>query len=242
MELSDAVRTTGGAALHAGPRLPHPLDDHWQIRITTSAEKAIQAFTRLPSESSVLICAEQANREHVHVVVKLIGRTSDWMRKQIQSIDPSRKGNELYSMTKAHSNSFNYALKEFFEEDTPIVLNTFGDDMIANARIRHEQYIAELGKNEKIKHREKKDADKFITKLIYTLHTKYTQSDTPSGRTFSSLIINDVIEAYRDKDKRLPSKMVMTSIVLTLYSKFGLNHYLHTYYSNDMYSMFNERY
>lgn len=210
----------------------------WELRFTrVPNDIVVEAFKKLPATSRVIICSEGGVDDvepHHHAYLHLDGRTPDWVRKLIQSLDKTRKGNALYSMKQAHGNSMNYVLKEHFRHKIPIVyVSGFTPEDIDDARTQHDAYLANIEEAKKTRTREKKYATSFSKEVIYTLSDKYRCERETTGRvTEYSDIVKDLLDLYQEADKRLPSRSSMETLVLTLYSKQGLSAHLINYYSS----------
>lgn len=173
---------------------------------------------------------------HLHVYMSGSIKGESWIRKALQQLDKSRKGNKLYSLKKSHENSPNYALKKVFEVDAvdPSKNNRMvymkGNIPFTEYRTRYESYLQMISKKQKKSEKEAKFRlileyiDGMLDRDLYQEPNRYTTE-----------IIRLTIQYCKNEGHAMPSKSQMEIIVLTALSRLEwADGYLMSYYANSV--------
>lgn len=206
----------------------------WMIRISeVTREKLTEMLERFSNDALIIVCAEgepydKDVRSHVHMYL-VCKHSESWLRKQIQKLDERRKSNELYSMKKAHEQSPNYVLKNYYKENenrSRIWFQRNCDmDLLLTWKKQHEAYMAEVKVAKKIRSSSKKS----FSKLLVEEATEQFSDFSPSHEE----LIRFVINYYKSQKTMLPTRNQMESLILNIRSSLGNDEYVMSYYQNS---------
>lgn len=212
----------------------------WEIRITDVSDLQVTDFCKYIGGKSLAIregpqMGDDDPRDHVHIY-SIETKSESAIRKKIQSLDPTRKGNDLYSLSPAHINTPNYILKRVFEETDGkfettithkrIVYNTenFLEHNYGKWFTQHEDYLKTIRKEKLIRKKVKKDS---TINMLSEIADKYRDEDISNPNHF----IEDVIEWHTERDLMLPSRSNMERYIITILNLVKNNpSYMRSYY------------
>lgn len=210
--------------------------EKWMIRITEiPREKLTQMFERFSNDALIIACAEgepydKDVRSHVHVYL-VCKHSESWLRKQIQKLDEQRKSNQLYSMKKAHEQSPNYILKNYYLENENRSRIWFERncslDLMIQWKNQHSVYMAEVGSKKKLRVNSKKS----FTCLVIEEALEEFRDSSPSTEE----LIDYIVHQYSNNSKLLPTRNQMESICLNIRHKLGNTSYVRQYYLGNFY-------
>lgn len=203
------------------------------IRITEiSKDKLTQMLERFSNDALIIVCAEgepydKDVRSHVHMYL-VCKHSESWLRKQIQKLDESRKSNQLYSMKKAHDESPNYILKNYFLENENRSRIWFerncSMDLLLTWKNQHLAYMAEVNAKKKVRVNSKKS---------FTVHIiEETTEEFQDSSSSTEELIDFIVNCYSTNHKTLPTRNQMESICLNVRHKLGNVAYVRNYYKN----------
>lgn len=196
--------------------------EKWMIRITDVPKGDLQQMLeRFSNDALVIVCAEGEPfdigvKPHVHMYLEC-KHSESWIRKQIQNLDKNRKSNQLYSMKKAHDQSPNYVLKNYYNENENRLRIWFQQncslDILLTWKKQHEIYMSEVNAAKVVR----KKSDKSFSKLII--------EEVAGEFSGSSPVIPELIDAiiakYRAHKKSLPTRNQMEMLILNIRSYLG---------------------
>jgi len=191
------------------------------LRITEIPQtQVVQMLERFSNDALIIACAEgepydTGVRSHVHVYLES-KHSESWLRKQIQSLDKNRKSNQLYSMKKAHAQSPNYVLKNYYKENENRSRIWFQRncslDVLIKWKNQHEEYMAEVNRSKVVRAKSKKSFSKLIIEEV---------AERFSSPPTTKEIIDQIIQCYKQQDVSLPSRTQMEMYVLNVRLKLG---------------------
>jgi len=204
------------------------------IRITeVSQDDVSQMLERFSNDALIIACAEgepfdEGIKPHVHVYLEC-RHSESWLRKQIQSLDRNRKSNQLYSMKKAHEESPNYVLKNYYNENENRSRIWFqrncSMDLILTWKQRHEKYMAEVEVAKVVRKKSHKSFSKLIVEEV--TDKRRGQSSVPV-----EILIDDVIQLFKTHKKLMPSRSQMEMLVTTIRTYLGDDALVRRFYAN----------
>lgn len=205
----------------------------WDIRITEIPIPDIQTFCISLGAKTIAVQEgapyDEGVRTHFHIYSES-AKSESFIRKKIQELDKTRKGNDLYKMAKSHENTPNYVLKNVFVES-----KTF-DETKDNSRIvfqtedflkhnygkwyrQYIDYVASLNQEKKVRKKMKKDS---TIQMILDIAEKYKEQvdSYPSLSVTPNTFINDVLKWHMERDLILPSKSNMERYIISIYQRY----------------------
>lgn len=205
--------------------------ERYMIRITEIPKEAmLEMLGRFSNDALIIVCAEgepydKDVRSHVHIYLEC-KHSESWIRKQIQKLDPNRKSNQLYSMKKAHEQSPNYVLKNYYNENENRSRIWFQQncslDLLLTWKQMHEKYMAEVNVAKVMR----KKSKKIFSQLIIEEVVGKFQDSSPSTED----IIQYVVHLYNKEEVRLPPRSQMESYVLNIRNKLRQEEWVLGYY------------
>lgn len=217
----------------------------WELRITcdpTHYDKVCSLLNEcfgdeVPTNNNHIFAVAEGQpfdediESHLHVYMQHSYKSESWIRKALQALDRSRKGNKLYSLKKSHENSPNYALKKVFEVAAvdPSKNNRMvymkGNIPFTEYRNRYDSYLKQISKKQKKSEKEAK------FRLILDYISDKLDCETDNIYQAQTDIIKLVIQYCKDEGHAMPSKSQMEVLVLTAISrlKWTDNYLLHFY-------------
>jgi len=218
----------------------------WDIRITNVADDKIEKMLSGFRKDAQIICVKEGApfdegiEPHVHIFTKTTSCES-WVRKQIQQLALTRKGNELYSMKKSHENSPNYVCKKVYQEcktvneihgNKRILFKRNCDvELITLWRDQYQKYVEEIqAEQARSRSVRKKSSDNF-SKLIVKEVVEFYRVE--QGRPTPFEIVPKILKIYNENDKKLPTRNIMEILVLTIQMKLGQVHEVEEYYTKN---------
>lgn len=210
----------------------------WDIRITEIPISQIQEFCISLAGKTIAVQEgapyDDGVRTHFHVYTES-AKSESFIRKKIQELDKTRKGNDLYKMAKSHPNTPNYVLKNVFVESDKF------EQIINHKRIVYQtedflkhnygkwyrqyvDYVASINQERKIRKKIKKDSTIQMIQDIAEIR-KDEFSLNPNS------FINDVVKWHLDRELILPSKSNMERYIISIYQRYKNDtECLRTYY------------
>lgn len=202
----------------------------WDIRITEVDDSAIVAFCDLLLGKTIAVKEgapyDEGVRTHFHVYTES-AKSESFIRKKIQELDKTRKGNELYKMAKSHENTPNYVLKNVFVDaktfeetsEHPRIVYQTCDFLKHNYGQWYRQYIdyvASIKQERKIRKKIKKDT---TIQMIMDIADKRREDTCSNPNSF----IDDVLQWHLERDLILPSKSNMERYIVSIYQRYKNN-------------------
>lgn len=192
------------------------------IRITeVPKDDLCEMLGRFSNDALVIACAEgepfdEGVKPHVHVYLEC-KHSESWLRKQIQNLDKNRKSNQLYSMKKAHAQSPNYVLKNYYNENENrsriwFQLNC-SMDILLTWKKQHEAYMAEV---EVAKVVRKKSLKSFSKLIIEEVAGKFQGSSPVIPE-----LIDSVIQVCKTHKRNLPTRSQMEMYIINIRAHLG---------------------
>jgi len=204
------------------------------IRITdVPKDDLCKMLERFSNDALVIACAEgepydEGVKPHVHVYLEC-KHSESWIRKQIQNLDNNRKSNQLYSMKKAHQESPNYVLKNYYKEEENRSRIWFQRncslDLLLTWKQQHEKYVAEVEAAKVVRKKSNKSFSKLLVEAI--VDKRQGQASIPT-----ELLIDDVIEVYKLHKKMMPTRSQMEMLITTIRSYLGHDTMVRNFYQN----------
>lgn len=204
------------------------------IRISEVSKEAItDMLERFSNDALIIACAEgepydKDVRSHVHVYVEC-KHSESWIRKQIQKLDVNRKSNQLYSMKKAHDQSANYVLKNYFNENENRSRIWFqrncGYFKMDQWKTMHEKYMAEVARAKVVRKNSKKSFSKLIIEEVTGKRQGQSSVQTEE-------LIDDIVEYCNSNNRSLPTRSQMEMYVINIRSKLGQTVLVRQFYLN----------
>lgn len=213
----------------------------WEIRITEVSDSKVVDLCK-SVEGRVIAVKEGepfdvGKRSHVHIYIDETTKSDSYIRKKIQNMDKSRKGNDLYSMVNSHENSPNYVLKYVFREtkgDYQATLShpriVYRSDNILGHRYedwynRFVAYVSAIKQDIKLKKKVKKDS-------TMSMINEIAENNAEVSGLEPNDFIESVLEWHTDRELMLPSRSNMERYIITIYRKYkGNSNCLRSYYS-----------
>lgn len=210
----------------------------WDIRITEIPISQIQEFCISLAGKTIAVQEgapyDDGVRTHFHVYTES-AKSESFIRKKLQGLDKTRKGNELYKMAKSHENTPNYVLKKVFVESYKF------EQIINHKRIVYQtedflkpnygkwyrqyvDYVASINQERKIRKKIKKDS---TIQMIQDIAEIRKDEFNLNPNSF----INDVVKWHLDRELILPSKSNMERYIISIYQRYKNDtECLRTYY------------
>lgn len=204
----------------------------YEIRIADVSDEHILAFIRSVGGAAMAVAEGQPYDEgikrhhHIYLMSQKKEPQDDMkadttIRKAIQNLDKTRKGNALYSMVKSHENTPNYVLKKVFGDggnwlDNPriIYIHAYHRNLLTAYKGLHDAYLLTIATNSKRKKLAKKNSSyAMCLEIADALHAR-------SDDICQAYIIEEVIKYHQEKELMLPSRSNMERYMLTIYSLF----------------------
>lgn len=198
----------------------------WDIRITEVDIPLIRSFCDSLAGKTIAVHEgapyDEGVRTHFHIFTES-AKSESFIRKKIQDLDKSRKGNELYKMAKSHENTPNYVLKHVFNESHEF------QQAVQNSRIVYQtenffkhnfgewlgrfiKYTESLKLEKKIRKKIKKDT---TIQMIMDIAEKHKDEYVANPNTF----IDDVLHWHIERELILPSKSNMERYIVSIFQR-----------------------
>lgn len=149
-------------------------------------------------------------------------KSDSFIRKAIQQLDKTRKGNDLYSMKQSHENSPNYVLKKVFSEehnwlDNPRLLHIhpYHKEHLTDYKGLHDAYLLTIAK--KAKHRKLAKTNSSYAMCLEIADTLIAKNEG----SYQNDIIELVINYHEEKQILLPSRSNMERYIITITNLIG---------------------
>jgi len=209
----------------------------WDIRVTEIEIPKIQEFCKALGNSIAVqegAPFDEGIRTHFHIYTES-AKSESFIRKKIQELDKTRKGNELYKMAKSHENTPNYVLKNVFVESKtfeetfkhPRVVYQTEDFLKVNYGQwyrKYLDYVDSMKQDKKVRKKIKKDS---TIQMILDIAESRKEQDSLNPNSF----IDDVVKWHLDRDLILPSKSNMERYMISIYQRYKNDtNCLRTYY------------
>lgn len=212
----------------------------WDLRITEIPVQQIQEFCKSLVGRTIAVQEgspyDEGVRTHYHIYTES-AKSESFIRKKIQELDKTRKGNDLYKMSKSHENTPNYILKKVFEEvgdkfelakNHPRIVYQTEEFLLGYFGVWYGQYyryVEALKSEKKIRKKIKKDT---TIQMIMDIAQERSSDEFLNPNSF----INDVVKWHLDRDLILPSKSNMERYIISIYQRYKNNtDCLRTYYT-----------
>jgi len=209
----------------------------WDMRVTEINDTALLAMLQLIGGSYIVVSEgepyDPGIKAHHHIFL-ISDKSESFIRKRLQRLDPSRKGNELYSLKKSHENSPNYVLKKVFKDS-----NSYNDwvqhprlifisdqlrTKIGSYYSQYEAYMETIKVEKKLRKFHKKNS---TFTMIQQIADKYVDQDVSSPNNF----IRDVLDYHEVNQLVLPSRSNMERHINSIWLLVKKNHlFLENYY------------
>lgn len=204
------------------------------IRITEiSKDDLCKMLERFSNDALIIACAEgepydEGVKPHVHVYLEC-RHSESWIRKQIQNLDKNRKSNQLYSMKKAHEQSPNYILKNYYNENENRSRIWFqrncSMDIILIWKQQHEKYMAEVEVAKVVRKKSHKSFSRLIIEEI--ADKRQGSSSVPN-----EILVDDIILFCKQHKHNLPTRSQMEMYILNIRVRLGNDAAVRQFYLN----------
>lgn len=217
----------------------------WEIRITNVSDLKIQELCKSIGGKAIAVREgdpyDKDIQPHCHIYA-IDTKSESYIRKQIQQLDTSRKGNALYSMSPSHENSPNYVLKKVYEDTH----GKFQETMVHPRIIyqtekflelnygkwftQYSNYIQTIKQERLVKKKIKRDT---TIQMIYDIADKHVNETPHSPNDF----IQEVLEWHTSRELILPSRSNMERYLTTIFYRIRnspkcLDNYYAIYFPN----------
>lgn len=218
----------------------------WDIRVTdVNDDLIVRMLERFSNDAQVVAVREGAPYDEgiaPHVHIYCVTKSSEsWLRKQLQSLDVTRKGNKLYSMKKSHENSPNYVCKKIYE-DTQQQLEILGHkrliykrncdlDLVTTWKEQYNKYVEEIqAEKSRSRSMRSKSSNNFSKLIVKAMEEKYQGQGRPSPFE----LVTEILKMYNENDKRMPTRSMMEILVMTILMKLGQVHEVTNFYAKNL--------
>lgn len=177
---------------------------------------------------------------HVHIYM-VVGRSESWIRKEIQGMDKSRKGNALYRMKKSHDNSPNYALKKVFEDTrgvAPVLVhprvichNGVTNELIERWRNQYDLYVADIKRSRAVRKKENKSFSLQVIDEVVEVAPSRNEFEYSQIENKVVMFTEMILAIYSREGRIMPTRTQMETLILSVMSKLKYDHYLINYYT-----------